>query len=109
MNGELNFEAMPMGGPANRQKPQMTCPKYDRDEVQKSRTAQGHLLSDIIAHPRGLLIGDFGVDWRTPRESLKREKALQDWLGTIAQVIQANPTTKIRILGFSDCVGNEGN
>ena len=106
--GPMAWEA-PMGGAANRQKPQMTCPKYDKGEVQKSRTAQGHLPSAVISHPRGVLIADFGVDWRTPRESLKREKALQDWLPTTAQVIQANPTTKIRILGFSDCVGNERN
>ena len=87
--------------------PQTACAGYEKGEVQKSRTEQGHLASDVIAHARGLLIADLGVDWRTPRESLKREKALQDWLATIVQVVRANPTTTLRILGYSDCVGNE--
>ncbi len=85
------------------------CAHYERGEVQKSRTPQGHLTSDVIAHARGLLIADFVVDWRTPRASLKREKMLKDWLATITKVIRANPKTTIRILGFSDCVGNERN
>lgn len=89
--------------------PTMNCPNYDRSEVQKSRTAQGHLPSDVIEHPRGLLIADFLVNWRTPRESLKRDGLLQGWLRTMGEVIRANPSTKIRILGFSDCVGNEKN
>lgn len=89
--------------------PPTTCATYEKGEVQKSWTAQGHLSSDVFAHARGLLIADFGVDWRTPRESLKREKALQDWLGSILQLVRDNPTTVIRILGFSDCVGNERN
>jgi len=81
--------------------------KYEQGEVAKSRTALGHLASDVIAHPRGLLIADFGVDWRTPRVSLKREKALHDWLAQIVQVVRANPSTTIRVLGFTDCAGNE--
>lgn len=85
------------------------CRDYEKGEVQKSRTAQGHLPSDVIVHPRGLLLADFVVNWRAPRESLKREKALQDWLATTVKVIAANPTTAIRILGFSDCLGNERN
>src|SRR5262245_19008231 len=89
--------------------PPMNCPNYEKGEVQKSRTTQGHLLSNVITHTRGLLLADFGVDWRTPPESLKREKALQDWLAEMVKVIAANPTTTIRILGFSDCVGNERN
>jgi outer membrane protein OmpA-like peptidoglycan-associated protein len=98
-----------LSGAAKAITPQTTCPGYEKGEVRKSYTAQGHLASDVIAHARGLLIADFGVNWRTPRESLKREKALQDWLRTIAQVIRGNPMTSIRILGFSDCVGNERN
>jgi|GEM_PF-2190964 Outer membrane protein and related peptidoglycan-associated (lipo)proteins len=81
--------------------------KYAPGEVAKSRTAQGHLAADVIAHPRGLLIADFGVDWRTPRASLKQDKALRDWLAQIVQVIRSNPSTTIRVLGFTDCAGNE--
>jgi hypothetical protein len=67
--------ALPNSGPANRPKPPMNCPNYDKGEVQKSRTAQGHLTSDVIVDPRGLLIADFEVDVRTSRESLKRSAA----------------------------------
>lgn len=98
---------VPSSGPANRPKPPMNCPKdYDKGEVQKSRTAQGHLPSDVIVDPRGLLIADFGIDERTPRESLKRDGVLQGWLRKMGEVIRANPATEIRILGFSDCVGD---
>src|SRR6266851_4797135 len=50
---------------ANRPTPAVSCANYVRGEVQKSRTARGHLPLDVIAHPRGLLIANFGVDWRT--------------------------------------------
>ena len=63
----------------------------------------------MIDHARGLVIADFGVDWRTPRPALKREAKLKEWLTTMGQAIQANPSTTIRVLGFSDCIGKERN
>ena len=83
------------------------CPSYQRGEVQRSRTQHGHLPSDVIEHPRGLLIADFGVDWRTPKSSVNRDPTLRNWLNTIIQVVRANPTTRITITGYSDCVGRE--
>lgn len=83
------------------------CPAYVKGEVQRSHTAQGLLPSPVVAVPRGLLVADFGVDWRTPPDRLRRDKVLADWLATTVRVIDANPSTTIRILGFSDCVGNE--
>jgi outer membrane protein OmpA-like peptidoglycan-associated protein len=84
-----------------------TCLPYQKGEVEKSKTQAGFIPSDVIEHARGLLIADFGVDWRTPKSSVKDNSILKKWLTTIMEVIRANPTTKIRILGFSDCVGKE--
>jgi outer membrane protein OmpA-like peptidoglycan-associated protein len=85
------------------------CPPYQRGEVEKSRTQQGHLPLDVIRHPRGLLIADFGVDWRTPRAALRANPELRAWLNELIQVVAANPSTRIRISGYSDCVGRENN
>lgn len=85
------------------------CPPYQPGEVAKSRTQQGHLAVDVIDHPDGTLIADFGVDWRTPKPNLKQDARLRSWLATLVQVVRANPTTKIWIKGYSDCVGAERN
>lgn len=85
------------------------CPPYQRGEVEKSRTAPGHLPSDVIQHSRGLLIADFGVDWRTPKSSLRSDATLRNWVDTMVRVVRANPSTQIRISGYSDCVGQENN
>jgi outer membrane protein OmpA-like peptidoglycan-associated protein len=85
------------------------CPPYQRGEVEKSRTQAGHLPSAVIRHPRGLLIADFGVDWRTPRATLRTHPELRAWLNELIQVVAANPSTQIRITGYSDCVGRENN
>jgi hypothetical protein len=101
-DGSGEFEGMPSKPVST-----TTCPAYQRGEVEKSRTQAGHLPSDVIEHSRGLLIADFGVDWRTPKPSVKDDSVLKKWLSTIIQVVRANPSTNVRILGFSDCVGKE--
>jgi outer membrane protein OmpA-like peptidoglycan-associated protein len=98
--GEYEGEPAPTTG---------ACPPYQRGEIEKSHSPQGHLSSDIIQHPRGLLIADFGVDWRTPNAALKNNPELRTWLNTMLQIAHGNPTTRIRISGYSDCVGNEKN
>jgi outer membrane protein OmpA-like peptidoglycan-associated protein len=85
------------------------CGAYEKTEVQRSRAAAGLLPADVIEHPRGLLIADFGVDWRTPRATLRGDAVLKRWLETMQKVVEANPKTSIRILGYSDCVGSEKN
>ena len=89
--------------------PQAACGAYESGEVQKSRTQAGHVEPDVLAHARGLLIRDFGVDWRHVRDRLKSDPALRQWLTEIVAVARANPTTKIQISGYSDCVGSENN
>jgi len=83
------------------------CPPYQRGEVERSKTQSGLLSADVIQHPRGLLIADFGVGWRTPKAALRRDPALRNWLTSMVQLVSANPSTKIRIIGYSDCVGRE--
>ena len=63
----------------------------------------------LVAYRPGMLIADFGVDWRTPKTPLARDPALKAWVETMIRVVRANPTTQIRISGYSDCVGNENN
>jgi len=89
------------------QPPAAACASYTAGEIDKSRTAAGLVTPDVVNHPRGLVIRDFGVDWRHLKPSVAAEPALKDWLTTILQIVRSNPTTKIRILGFSDCVGSE--
>lgn len=89
--------------------PQTQCFPYQPGEVAKSKTQQGHLPSAVIQHARGLLITDFAVDSPTPKASVKQEPLLKQWLNSIIQVVRANPSTKVRIIGFSDCVGKEKN
>lgn len=88
--------------------PRAVCPPYQRGEVEKSRTAQGHLPSDVTRPSSGgLLVMDFGVDQPAPKASLRRDAALRSWLKEIIQVARANPSTTISITGYSDCVGRE--
>ncbi|MGH9195207.1 MAG: hypothetical protein ACRD1T_05665, partial [Acidimicrobiia bacterium] len=82
------------------------CPGYAKGEIEKSKTQPGHLPFDVIQHPRGLLIADFGVDWRHIKEFTKKEKLLRDWLSEAKSDLYS---IFLRIYGYSDCVGNEKN
>src|SRR6266496_3220251 len=64
-----------------------TCAGYERGEVEKSRTLAGHLAVDVVQHSRGLLIRDFGVDWRHVREQIQNDAVLRQWLATILQIV----------------------
>jgi hypothetical protein len=77
-----------------------------KDEIEKSKTQKGHLTSDVIPHARGLLIADFGVDWRHIKESTKKEKLLKGWLNAAKSDLYS---IFLRIYGYSDCVGDEKN
>ena len=84
------------------------CPPYQRGEVERSRTVQGHLPSDVIRPPDGgLLITDFGVDLPTPKASLRRDAVLRGWLNEVIGKARTNASTKIYITGYSDCAGRE--
>jgi len=60
------------------------------------------LVADVIRHPRGLLIADFGVGWSGIKAATRKEKLLQDWMAEA----RANLYSIIlRIYGYTDCVG----
>jgi hypothetical protein len=83
------------------------CANYVPGEVQRSTSAAGVLRTNVFDHPRGTVVGDFGVNWRTPRESLAKDPALAVWLRRWLDTARSNPTMRMRVLGFSDCVGDE--
>jgi hypothetical protein len=61
----------------------------------------------VFDHPRGTVVGDFGVNWRTPRDSLAKDPALAARLRQWLEIARSDPTMRMRVLGFSDCVGDE--
>ena len=93
------------------QNPQITttktkCPSYKSGEIQISKTKRGHLTPDVsLIAPGRLLIADFGVGWRSIKKSIKGEKLLKDWLN----IFETDPSYRLRIIGYSDCVGREKN
>ena len=88
-------------------KPAPACAPYAPGEVERSTSAAGLLPADVIDHPRGTLVADFGVNWRTPRDALARDPLLANRLRAWLDRARTDPTTRLRILGFSDCVGPE--
>lgn len=83
------------------------CSGYEKGEkeiswCQQGACRQGHLPADVIAHPRGLLIADFGVGSSDIKESTKKEKLLRDWLGKAKSALHS---IVLRIYGYSDCIG----
>src|SRR5262245_53959618 len=83
------------------------CPHYEKGEVERSHCQegpcqQGHLVSDVIRHPRGLLIADFGIGWSGIKAATRKEKLLQDWMSEVKRDLLS---IKFRIYGYSDCGG----
>lgn len=82
------------------------CSSYKPGEIEKSRAEKGHLNFTVSMHAPGkLLIADFGVNWRHVKESTKKESLLKTWLNTF----ETNPDYRLRIIGYSDCVGEKKN
>ncbi|MBF2065985.1 MAG: DUF4157 domain-containing protein [Calothrix sp. C42_A2020_038] len=82
------------------------CPGYQEDEVRISYTSTGHLEPDVtLIAPGRLLIADFGVDWSSVKRSAQAEPLLQSWFSTF----ESNDSYRLRIIGYSDCVGAEHN
>jgi hypothetical protein len=115
--GGLGLGLVPYEGPPSsylgdpKPLPKVECPQYEKGEVERSHCQegpcqQGHLLADVIRHPRGLLIADFGVGWSGIKAATKKEKLLQDWMGEAKTNLYS---IILRIYGYSDCVGAEKN
>src|SRR5262245_4378300 len=76
----------------------------EKSHCQEGPCQQGHLVADVIRHPRGLLIADFGVGWSGVKAATKKEKLLQDWMREVKRDLLS---IKLRIYGYSDCFGAE--
>jgi outer membrane protein OmpA-like peptidoglycan-associated protein len=77
--------------------------KPEPGEVAASRTSAGILTKDVEDTTRGILVADFGIDWRSVKDKAKRE--LAPWI----RRFETDPTiTAIRISGFTDCIGPGG-
>lgn len=83
----------------------MADPAYEKDEIRVSRTALGHLASDVIEEQGRILIADFAVDWRHLKQSVRSDKLLAEWLKTFRD----DDSYRLEIRGFSDSIGNERN
>src|SRR5688572_6710102 len=84
-------------------KPSKECLRYEKGEREKSHCQegpcqQGHLVADVIRHPRGLLIADFGVGWSGIKAATKKEKLLQDWMTAAKSSLRS---TILRIYGYT--------
>ena len=83
------------------------CPnRYQRGEVRKSKTSKGHLPRDVSEHANGqILIADFGVNWGSLKSSTKKDPLLKTWL----KIFNNDPSYRLKIVGYSDCIGKEKN
>jgi outer membrane protein OmpA-like peptidoglycan-associated protein len=74
--------------------------KPEPGEVVGSHTSAGILSKAVENTSKGILVADFGVDWRTVKDTAKRE--LAPWIHRL----ETDPTIiEIRISGYSDCIG----
>jgi outer membrane protein OmpA-like peptidoglycan-associated protein len=77
--------------------------KPEPGEVAASRTPAGILTKDIEIIDKGVLITDFGIDWRSVKDGAKSE------LASLIHRLETDPMiAEIRIHGFDDCVGPGG-
>ena len=82
-----------------------SMPRVSADRGREITFPQGHLPSDLIAHVRGLLIADFGVDWRTPVLVADRPCSQELARHLDIRLVRATRAPTIRVIGYSDCGG----
>ncbi|MDD4191180.1 MAG: hypothetical protein PHI28_07615 [Mangrovibacterium sp.] len=81
------------------------CADYESDEIRWSRDQKGLLSPDVVQVANdGLLISDFGVDWRHVKKAVLKDPLLTNTLETFEK---DKAYTNFDIIGYSDCVGNE--
>jgi peptidoglycan hydrolase-like protein with peptidoglycan-binding domain len=69
-------------------------------EVAASHSEAGILAKEVENTSRGILIADFGIDWRSVKERAKRE------LNPCLHMLETDPTiSEIWICGYTDCIG----
>jgi outer membrane protein OmpA-like peptidoglycan-associated protein len=83
------------------------CAGYSQGEIEQSRTEKGMITNDVVeTADDGLIIADFGVDWRHVKDSTRNNPALLNMLKKFESDDTYNHFT---ITGYSDCVGLENN
>ena len=84
------------------------CPdKRDPGEVTKSQSPAGILAVDTGFEPamERLSVQDFGIDQDSVPPTMTES---DDWRRMMSMIL-GDPTTKVGVLGFSDCIGTEQN
>jgi outer membrane protein OmpA-like peptidoglycan-associated protein len=73
--------------------------KPEPGEIAASHTEAGILTKKVEITNKGVLVTDFGIDWRSVKARAKRE------LAPLIRRLETDPNiTEIRIYGFSDCI-----
>ena len=118
---------LPPTGPIERmpnvRQPNKWCPElakvhsnavfpYQPNEIAISRTEGGNLAQDVVMIPavgnaicQYLVIRDFGVDWRHVKSSTRNHPLLLVQLNRF----ETDKSLQFRIVGYSDCAGDERN
>src|SRR6202040_3898138 len=73
--------------------------KPESGELAASRTSVGILTKDVEITDKGVLVADFGIDWRSVKDKAKRE------LAPTIRRLEDPKIKEIRIHGFTDCIG----
>jgi peptidoglycan hydrolase-like protein with peptidoglycan-binding domain len=69
-------------------------------EVATSHSEAGFLAKEVEENDRGILVADFGIDWRSVKERAKAE------LSPFIRKLETDPTiSEIWIYGYTDCIG----
>ena len=86
----------------------LRCGSYERGEIQRSNTDAGYLPSDFFVGPAGYqVIADFPVASSRIKGSVRNDPNLRAWLNQLLQIAVQDPTAKIKIQGYTDCVNKE--
>ena len=85
----------------------VSCPGYERGEVEASRTEKGHLSPDVTVDQQSgrLVIADFGVNWPQVKDGTKKDALLREWL----RRFEDNDNYRLHLHAYSDCIGGENN
>src|SRR5687767_9795013 len=84
------------------------CGSYQRGEVQKSNTENGHLPTDLITGPTGYpVIADFAVGSHVVKRSVQNDPNLKTWIEQTLQTVAQDQTARVTLVGYTDCVNKE--
>lgn len=79
------------------------CEMYECGEAEISWTPKGHLPVDVTESNGHLVIADFGVYSASVKSETLKEPLLKQWL----KRFEDDPSYRLEIWGYGDCVGIE--